>query len=136
MLRHHKNPSTLAAEVKMTRGAHNGTLLLVEGSDDIRFWGTRRHPTCELVDGEGKANVIGCIHRLDKEPVSGVLGVVDDDYDFLTGTHHATRNIVATDAHDLECLLCRSPALDEVLAQCGDRAKILHFASMKTRPGF
>ena len=125
MLRHHKDPSTLAAAVKMTRADHDGTLSLVEGVDDIRFWGTRRHSTCELVDGEGKTNVLGSIHRLDSEP--GVLGIVDDDYDSLTGTHHATQNIVATDAHDLECLLCRSTALDKVLAQCGARAKIRSF---------
>ena len=32
-----------------------------------------------------------------------------------------------TDAHDLECLLCRSSALDKVLAEHGDAAKIQRF---------
>ncbi len=36
-------------------------------------------------------------------------------------------NLVATDAHDLECLLCRSSALDSVLAECGNADKIERF---------
>ena len=38
-----------------------------------------------------------------------------------------SRNLVATDAHDLECLLCRSPALDRVLAEFGIAGKIQEF---------
>ena len=111
----------------MTQTVHGGALLLVEGMDDVRFWRTRRHDTCQLVDGEGKGNVVGAICRLDAEDVHGVLGVVDDDFDSLMGISHSTRNLVATDAHDLECLLCRSPALDKVLSEFGDDSKIREF---------
>lgn len=38
-----------------------------------------------------------------------------------------SRNLVATDAHDLECLLCRSSALDTVLAEFGTAGKIERF---------
>ena len=111
----------------MTRMDHDGAFLVVEGVNDLRFWSTRRHNACELVDGEGKSNVVGAVHRLDAEYILGVLGIVDDDYDSLMGTSRTSLNLVATDAHDLECLLCRSPALDTVLAEFGIARKIQEF---------
>lgn len=127
MKREYKTPGILAAEVKMTRRSHECAFLIVEGKDDIRFWKQRRHETCELVDGEGKPNVVGCIVRLDEENFRGALGIVDSDYDILVGKKIDTDNVVTTDAHDLECILCRSSALDMVLAEYGDPSKIDRF---------
>lgn len=126
----HKDPGSIAAEIKMTRMVHGGAFLVVEGVNDIRFWRTRRHDTCQLVDGEGKKNVVGAVDRLDAEAIRGVLGIVDDDYDSLLGINRRTQNLVATDAHDLECLLCRSSALDTVLAEFGVASKIREFESV------
>jgi len=52
---------------------------------------------------------------------------VDDDFDRLQGRTLPSPNLLATDAHDLECMLLRSPALDGVLAEYGDRDKIRCF---------
>lgn len=123
----YKNPGTLAAEIKMTRANHCGAFLVVEGANDVRFWRPRRHVDCELVDGEGKQNVVGVVNRLDTVEFDGVLGVVDSDYDSLNGVMLVSDNLVATDAHDLECLLCRSSALDTVLAEFGSSEKIQRF---------
>lgn len=127
MLSQHKNPGTLAAEIKMHRKAHGGAFLVVEGTDDVRFWTRRCHETCEVIDGEGKQNVAKGIGRLDGQSFSGALGVVDDDYDSLLGVRYESRNLVATDSHDLECLLCRSSALDRVLAEFSSRKRIQAF---------
>ena len=116
MLNGHKNPGSISAEIKMMRMVHDGAFLVVEGVSDVRFWSTRRHDNCELVNGEGKGNVVGAIGRLDAEDIPGVLGIVDDDYNSLMGIIRTSGNLVATDAHDLECLLCRSPALESVPA--------------------
>ena len=129
MLKGHKTPGTLVAEIKMSRMSHEGAFLLVEGKDDIRFWTptSRRHTNCELVDGEGKRNVIEGIQRLDATSFVGVLGIVDSDYDPLINISIESDNLLLTDAHDLECLLCRSSALDKVLAEYGNRPKIERF---------
>ena len=123
----YKDPGTLVAEIKMTRTDHQGAILLLEGKDDLRFWQTWRHSDCDLIDGEGKPNVVGSIERLDSENFEGVLGLVDDDYDHLMDENLSSENLVATDAHDLECLLCRSPALYKVLSEFGDSSKIQRF---------
>ena len=123
----HKDPGTIASEIKMMRMDHAGAFLVVEGVADMRFWRPRRHEGCELVNGEGKNNVIGGVRRLDAERFGGVLGVVDDDCDSLVDLDPGTDNVVRTDVHDLECLLCRSSALEKVLAEYGDESKIRRF---------
>lgn len=127
-----KDPGSIAAEIKMTRMEHDGAFLLLEGVSDARFWHTRRHDNCELVIGGGKKSVVGAVDRLDIEAFPGVLGIVDDDYDSLLGKTLTSGNLVATDAHDLECLLCRSDALESVLAEFGVAQKIQAF-TQKTR---
>ncbi len=122
-----KTPAILAAEIRLHRDTHSGAFLVVEGADDVRFWRKWRHTRCELVDGEGKLNVLGVVQRLDSRSVSGVLGLVDSDYDMFVGADLPSANLVATDAHDLECLLCRSDALDAVLHERGDPRKIARF---------
>ena len=122
-----KDPGSLAAEVKMTRMVHHGALLVVEGISDSRFWQPRCHSTCELVDGEGKSNVVGCIRRLDDERFGGALGVVDDDYDSVLGVPLGSVNLVATSAHDLECMLFQSEAINTALAEFGVHRKVQNF---------
>ena len=106
---------------------HSGSFLVVEGVDDMKFWRTRCHDACRLVDGGGKPNVVNGMTRLDETDFKGALAVVDSNHDHLAGSVLKSRNIVATDAHDLECLLCRSSALDAVLAEFGDPDKIEQF---------
>ena len=127
-LKGHKTPGTLVAEVKMRRTLHRSAFLVVEGADDVRFWKGRRHADCVVMDAEGKSNVVRGIERLNAGRIEGVLGIVDDDYDSMLGVSYDVRcNIAATDAHDLECLLCRSSALDSVLAEYGDDTRITRF---------
>ena len=111
----------------MMRMEHAGAFLVVEGVTDMRFWRPRRWAECELVNGEGKKNVIGGVRRLDVDSFGGVLGIVDDDCDSLMDVDFGTGNVVRTDGHDLECLLCRSSALEKVLAEYGDESKIGRF---------
>ena len=123
----HKDRDSIAAEIKMTRMVHDGAFLVVEGIDDRRFWKYWLHPKCWLVEGEGKQNVVGGIGRLSLHERQGVLGIVDDDYDSLLGVEGHGENVVVTDAHGLECLLCRSRALEKVFAEFGTPAKIRQF---------
>ena len=123
----HETPGVLASEILMLRQTHAGAFLVLEGKDDLRFWRPRHHKHCELVDGRGKPNVVGALHRLDSRGFEGALGLVDSDYDTFTPSKPLSANLVTTDAHDLECVLCRSEALDAVLAEHGDASKIKRF---------
>ncbi len=101
--------------------------MVVEGDDDARFWMPRKHGECEIVDGEGKPNVIAGVRRIDGAGVQGVLGIVDEDYDCLQGKSMGSENLVAVCPHDLECLLFQSSALKKVLSEYGSHRKIASF---------
>lgn len=124
----YKSPGDIEAEVLMMRQVCPGSFLVVEGSTDVRFWSARvAEGECELVDGNGKPNVEGALARLDGHGFAGVLGIVDDDCDALDGRALPSPNLIATDAHDLECMLLRSSALERVLGEYGIKAKIKAF---------
>ena len=124
----YKTPGTIVAEIKMRRMLRRSAFLVLEGVDDVRFWKTRHHVDCVLIDAEGKPNVVHGIARLNASGMESILGVVDDDYDSMLGVSYDVHcNMAATDAHDLECLLCRSSALDSVLAEYGDDTKVTRF---------
>ena len=127
MFKGQKRPGSIVAEIKMTRMVHAGPIVVVEGPSDEKFWKSHCRDDCELIACEGKTNVVGSIQRLDRAGFSGALGIVDDDFDSIRGMPTGSVNLVATDAHDLECLLCRSPALGKVLSEFGDREKIRRF---------
>lgn len=57
MLTGHKDPGTIASEVKMMRMDHAGAFLVVEGVADMRFWQPRRCEECELVNGEARTTL-------------------------------------------------------------------------------
>ena len=117
----------IVAEIRMRRSSHPGSFLIVEGKDDELFWKLRCHDSCRLIVGGGKNNVLSGVQRLDDIQFKGALGVVDSDYDCLTIRSSTSKNLVTTDAHDLECMLCRSPALNSVLVEFGDSEKINRF---------
>lgn len=124
----HKSPAIIASEIAMTRNVLPAGVLLVEGDTDIRFWRSRvESHRSELVDAEGKDNLLGAIMLLDRDAIPGVLGVVDDDRDSLVGRSHVSPNVVATDTADLECLLLRSPAWHRLLAEFADPQKVAAF---------
>lgn len=118
----------IEAEIIMSRQVHKGSFLLVEGPDDSKFWRSRVcDRSCELVQADGKENVLRAIQRLDSRRFAGALGLIDDDCDGLEGCCYPSANLIATDARDMECLLLRSSALERVLSELGDQNKIKRF---------
>lgn len=123
----YKDIDSVVAEIIMTKANCDGAILLLEGPSDYRFWESRIRKDCEPIIGEGKRNILGCIPRLRKKGIEGVLGLVDSDFDVLLGCSFSSDYLVVTDYYDLECILIRSSAFRRVLAEFGDRAKIRKF---------
>ena len=120
-----KGPGEVAAEALMTRMGFAGTLLIVEGDDDSRFFrGRIDKDACDLIIAGGKLAVVGGIERLDAQHFRGALGVCDDDCASLDGNQPTSPNLVVTESHDLDTLLVRSPALERLLAEYGDKDAI------------
>lgn len=114
----------------MQRTTFRGAFLVVEGDDDRKFWDPRvskAAPSCAIIDAMGKPNVLGVFRRLDAQSFRGAVGVVDDDCDSLRGTPVGSPNLVRTHARDLEGMLFQTRALDRVLSEYGDPARIEEF---------
>ncbi len=127
-----KGPGEVAAEVLMTRMGFAGTFLIVEGDDDSRFFrGRINQDACDLVIAGGKAAVVGGIEQLDAKHFRGALGVCDDDCASLDGHRPTSPNLIVTEWRDLDTLLVRSPALERVLAEYGDKNAIQKLESAR-----
>lgn len=133
MLSEKKNAGTLVAEVKMVRNYGAGSILLVEGPSDSKFWASRIVDDCERIVGGGKENVICCIQRLDALRIEGVLGIIDADFDVLLGRDFLSNNLVVTDYSDLECMLIDSVAFERVIGEFGNSNKIKQFETQNNQ---
>ena len=119
---------SLASAIRLRRQQHEGPLLIVEGRDDNLFmkkFACQR--TCKIVVGEGKQNICEAITILQNSNFSGVLGVVDADFDRLGELPERGPNIVMPEYHDLETMLLCSPALSQVLIEHGNQDKLNDF---------
>lgn len=132
-----KTPSIIANEIIMSRSvlAYERSYLLVEGPDDSKFWHSRvSHEYCEIVITEGKPNLVGAIGNLDAREFVGALGIIDDEGDSLENKVKLSTNLITTDAHDLECMLLKSSALERgVLAELGNKSKIEAFQNASSQ---
>lgn len=122
-----RRPAVISNEIRLKRSQHAGSFLVVEGRDDRLFIERYVDDSCNLVVAEGKESVREVVQILDEVEFTGVVGLVDADFDTIEGVSEGSLNIVSTDVHDLEASLLRSPALDRVVGELGSKAKIEAF---------
>lgn len=118
----------VVSEILMCRTAFHGSFLVLEGDSDSTFFSRRvARVHSQIVIAGGKTTVCGAVLRAYHIGQAGILGIIDDDYDSIIGLPIPSANIVRTDARDIESLLLRSPALELVINELGDHAKIAAF---------
>lgn len=114
----------------MRRQVFHGTLLLVEGESDRRFWSGRVNPTeCQAVQRGGIDSVLRDMKEVacaSSDPrMRGVLGIIDADWDHLLPEPRPLPALTfRTDHHDLETMMIAGPALDRVLAEHADPTRV------------
>ena len=119
----------IAAEVVMMRQIMIGPFLVVEGPSDERFLAPRITKSCYVAIGSGRTTVERAVCLLESGPrtIKNVLGIVDEDYDWLIGYQVGSTNIVKTDPRDVEGLLLKFNDLSCVLAEYADRVACTRF---------
>lgn len=115
----------LVNEVSMLQLATGNCCLIVEGTNDANFYASFvDEPHCEIVIAYGKENAVAAIKALNNQGATGVLCIVDRDFEQVQGKSDNTPNLFKTDAHDVETMILLSPALDKVVREMGSQAKI------------
>jgi len=115
-----------ASRVRMMRTG-NQSVLMVEGNTDSRFFQRFVHAACTIFPCGNKRNVIDTMTVLDTWHVSGVLGIVDLDYDEVLGIPTSSANIVRTQVHDVEMMLLNSPAFHGFIAEYAHQGLLAKF---------
>lgn len=115
----------VVSEIMMLRAEKNQAILIVEGGSDEKILGDFiDYDSCSVVISEGKDNALAAIRIADSEGISGVICIVDRDYDDFFDIDVANDNIIVTEHHDMENIVLRSRALEKVLREYGSRTKV------------
>jgi hypothetical protein len=119
----------------MSRSAFGGSLLVLEGDEDAKFWKTRTTSpsACQLVLAGNKRTAVGSVVKIYALNQTGVLAIVDDDYDSVLGLPLPSANIICTGTCDIEALMLRSTALESLLRELGNDTKISQIEQMEGR---
>jgi len=116
-------PADIANTVRLTRTLHTGTIVITEGDTDARVYKRLLSKThCRIVPSNGKSIAIQVALILNGT-FSGILTIVDSDFDRLDSIPPLTVNILYTDAHDLETMLLCSLSLGKVLDELVSHSK-------------
>lgn len=119
---------TIANTIKMMRGNYHGSILIIEGNDDRRLYSTLISPSdCRVMYAGNKENALGAIDLLDKDSYSGILVIVDSDFDILEARQYPSKNVVHTDTHDLETMMLQSKSLEKIIIEFGSSEKLDKF---------
>lgn len=116
-------------QVRMLRSIHEGTIIIFESENDIRYFLKFLHNNCECISAFGKINATKAIKMIDRDNIDGVLAVVDNDYWFLESFKINSQNILVTDSHDSETMIIQSGAFDNLLLELADKSKLQKFVS-------
>lgn len=120
---------TIATDIILSRRRYNGTYVIVEGQSDFRVLSKeidKNH--CKIQPVGGKKKVKEILQFLEsKNRVSGVVGIVDQDYTALDNSNLSIENLINIDVHDLESLIFQSDAFEKVLEKRVDFQKLEKF---------
>ncbi|MER9371890.1 DUF4435 domain-containing protein [Mesorhizobium sp. M0491] len=114
----------IAQEVRMERGVHKGSFLIVEGNTDLkRFSAYIDDAECSIVNSYTRRKALGAIRLLDKWSLKGVVAVVDADFDRVNQSLKEMPNIAYSATHDFDLDWVQPHILERYLREVGDPAK-------------
>lgn len=115
----------IVAEVKMTRSAFAGAILLVEGDCDYKLFSNFiDKQKCTIIPSHGKDNAIKAIELLESSENRGVLAIVDADFSNILDIKYNSVNLLITDYHDIEITILKSGAFNKFFREFGSSRKI------------
>jgi Protein of unknown function (DUF4435) len=117
-----------ANAIKLQRSHFLGAFLLVEGSTDRRFYQKLiNEETCRIIvtiaGNSRKKRAIELLTILEESNFTGILAIVDADFDRLNSIEYPSPNLFLTDTHDAETMMLKSAALERVLDEYGSDEK-------------
>jgi hypothetical protein len=127
-MKRYLTPYDVANTARLMRTLHAGTIIIVEGEIDHRFYKRFiNEKECRLIPSNGKPNAIEALKILEKNSFNGILTIVDKDFWTIEGFSPDSPNILLTDTHDLETMVLSSNAFDIISSEFCSSPKIRMF---------
>ncbi|WP_054741496.1 DUF4435 domain-containing protein [Cellulosilyticum ruminicola] len=113
------NATRLITKLKMLRsGKKSKSFIVVEGVTDLRLYSKFVDESfCQIIIADSKQNVKACIEACNEEGIEGIIGIVDADFSHIERLDQEIPNLYLTDTHDLECMLLKSPAYEDIMKE-------------------
>ncbi len=127
-MREYLSASDICNQMSMERSVFDGLYLVVEGVTDERLYEKFIDKgSVKIVEAHSKDNVLGAVRCMQADRRdSKVIGITDADLDRIDGKD-AKPPLFQTDFRDLEMMLIRSNALDDVLDEYADQTSLKSF---------
>lgn len=121
-MREYLTADDICNQVSMTRSVFDGVVMLVEGVTDQRlFEKFIDKGSVMIIPGHSRDNVRGAVRTLsDRRKDGKAIGVIDPDLDRLDGKK-VSPPLFYTDFRDMEMMVIRSNALEDVLDEYCDQ---------------
>ncbi|MDR0523772.1 MAG: DUF4435 domain-containing protein [Candidatus Methanoplasma sp.] len=118
--------SDIANAVSMTRSAHKGPIIVVEGVTDCRLYGKFAADGVRIVLAFSRDSVEKAVAEARSRGDLGVIGIMDADLDRLRGRRRSPP-LFCPDGRDLEAMIMSSRALEDVLSEYADGERLEAF---------
>ena len=127
-MREYITPDDICNQISMERSVFRGTFLIVEGVTDERLFDKFiDKDEVRIIEAHSKDNVRNAVKGMSSERGDGrVIGIVDPDLDRLRGKR-AKPPLFHTDCRDMEMMVIRSNALQDVLDEYSDQDLLARF---------
>lgn len=127
-MREYLTTEDICNELSMERTVFDGTFMVVEGITDSRLFGKfAEKDGVRIRIAHSKDNVRGVVKEMaGRRRDRRVIGIVDADLELLRG-RIAKPPLFNTDCRDMEMMIIRSNALDDIVDEYGDPEKVRDF---------
>ena len=114
-------------EISMERTLFDGAFMLVEGVTDSRLYGKFiDKDSVKIAIAHSRDNAERVVKEMANRGDAKVMGIIDPDLDRLKGKKPKSP-LFHTDCRDMEMMIVRSNALNDVMDEYGDRETVARF---------
>lgn len=120
-------PDDICNEISMERTVFDGAFMLVEGVTDSRLYGKFiDKDSVKISIAHSRDNAERVVKEMGERGDARVLGIIDPDLDRLRG-RKPRPSLFYTDCRDMEMMIVRSNALNDVMDEYGDPETVARF---------
>jgi hypothetical protein len=123
------------ANAIMQDNSFTGNYLIVEGIKDVKFYQKYiDRSTFRIREAFGNEKVKLILKILNERGFNRRIGIIDSDFNTILNMNEKVDGLYITDDHDIEIMIIKTKALEDVISLFCSKAKIEGFEKKKGKP--